>query len=160
METCRAKEVMVTGSQGLPPSNKYITRLVRSSLISFSIFAFTIDVVKLQSDPNITPETKLCKMEPVLSALAVAFAGTLASAEYTFDIPKDAVWVTSWDEFRAEAPKFDQYLDEKYGGFVLEVDNKIVLATDEQMTKSLHDFFSKMEAKDGAEGSPQMNTLQ
>ncbi|RBR24680.1 uncharacterized protein FIESC28_02453 [Fusarium coffeatum] len=89
-------------------------------------------------------------MKPSLSIFAAAFAGTLASAEYTVDIPKDAIWVTSWDEFHAEAPKFDQFLDEKYGGFVLEVDNKIVLATDEEMTKSLHDFFNKMGAKDDA----------
>ncbi|CAG7562605.1 unnamed protein product [Fusarium equiseti] len=90
-------------------------------------------------------------MKFALSILTAAFASTLAGAEYTVEIPKDAVWITSWGEFHAEAPKFDQYLDEKYGGFVVEVDNKIVLATDEEMTKSLHDFFSKMEAKDGAE---------
>jgi hypothetical protein len=39
-------------------------------------------------------------------------------------------------------------LDEKYGGFVVEVDNKIVLATDEAMTEKLDSFLKEMEEKD------------
>ncbi|KAH7182385.1 uncharacterized protein B0J16DRAFT_343616 [Fusarium flagelliforme] len=82
-------------------------------------------------------------MKFALSILTAAFASTLAGAEYTVEIPKDAVWVTSWDEFHAEAPKFDQYLNEKYGGFVVEVNKKIVLATDEEMTKVFMTFSAR-----------------
>ncbi|KAF5983334.1 ankyrin protein [Fusarium bulbicola] len=97
-------------------------------------------------------------MKPYLSFLAAAFASPFADAEYTVKIPEDAVWVTTWELFHAEAPKFDQMLDEKYGGFVVEVDNKIVLATNEEMTNKLDIFFKEMEAKDvDAEEEPQIS---
>lgn len=66
------------------------------------------------------------------------------SAKYTVEIPDDAVWVTNWDELHA-APRFGGVLLPKYGGFVIEVDEKIVLATDERMSREVLDLLTDLE---------------
>ncbi|KAG9506393.1 hypothetical protein J7337_003376 [Fusarium musae] len=71
----------------------------------------------------------------------------MANAKYTVEIPEDAVWVTNWDELQA-APRFAGVLLPKYGGFVIEVDEKIVLATDEQMSKEVLDLLTDLEKND------------
>ncbi|EWY99924.1 hypothetical protein FOYG_03851 [Fusarium oxysporum NRRL 32931] len=72
-------------------------------------------------------------VSPLLTTL---LAGSMVSAKYTVEIPDDAVWVTNWDELHA-APRFEGVLLPKYGGFVIEVDEKIVLATNERMSKEV-----------------------
>ncbi|KAG5807957.1 hypothetical protein H9Q74_014461 [Fusarium xylarioides] len=68
----------------------------------------------------------------------------MVDAKYTVEIPEDAVWVTNWDELHA-APRFGGVLLPKYGGFVIEVDEKIVLATDEKMSKEVLDLLTDLE---------------
>ncbi|WKT43651.1 hypothetical protein QSH57_008487 [Fusarium oxysporum f. sp. vasinfectum] len=74
-------------------------------------------------------------------------AACMVSAEYTVEIPDDAVWITNWDELHA-APRFEGVLLPKYGGFVIEVDEKIVLATDERMSKEVFDLLTDLEKDD------------
>ncbi|KAF5700852.1 hypothetical protein FMUND_14170 [Fusarium mundagurra] len=83
-------------------------------------------------------------MKLVLSLLATLLSGSMVSAKYSVEIPDDAVWVTNWDELHA-APRFGGVLLPKYGGFVIEVDEKIVLATDEQMSKEVLDLLTHLE---------------
>ncbi|RBA10433.1 hypothetical protein FPRO05_05022 [Fusarium proliferatum] len=81
------------------------------------------------------------------SLLTTLLAGSMVSAKYTVEIPDDAVWVTNWDELHA-APRFGGVLLPKYGGFVIEVDEKIVLATDEKMSKEVLDLLTDLEKND------------
>ncbi|KAG4274426.1 hypothetical protein FPRO04_09384 [Fusarium proliferatum] len=81
------------------------------------------------------------------SLLTTLLAGSIASAKYTVEIPDDAVWVTNWDELHA-APRFGGVLLPKYGGFVIEVDEKIVLATDEKMSKEVLNLLTDLEKND------------
>ncbi|KAM0080290.1 hypothetical protein ACKRZS_007550 [Fusarium odoratissimum] len=83
----------------------------------------------------------------VSSLLTTLLAGSMVSAEYTVEIPDDAVWVTNWDELHA-APRFEGVLLPKYGGFVIEVDEKIVLATNERMSKEVFDLLTDLEKND------------
>ncbi|KAF4501856.1 Ankyrin repeat domain containing protein 50 [Fusarium agapanthi] len=83
----------------------------------------------------------------VSSLLATLLAGSMVSAKYTTEIPDDAVWVTNWDELQA-APRFGGVLLPKYGGFVIEVDEKIVLATDEQTSKEVLNLLTDLEEND------------
>ncbi|KAF5987960.1 ankyrin protein [Fusarium bulbicola] len=78
------------------------------------------------------------------SLLTTLLAGSMVSAKYTTKIPHDAVWVTNWDELHA-APRFEGVLLPKHGGFVIEVDEKIVLATDEHMSKEVLDLLTDLE---------------
>ncbi|KAF5581270.1 ankyrin repeat domain-containing protein [Fusarium pseudocircinatum] len=78
------------------------------------------------------------------SLITTLLAGSMVNAKYTVEIPEDAVWVTNWDELQA-APRFAGVLLPKYGGFVIEVDEKIVLATDEQMSKKVLDLLTDLE---------------
>jgi hypothetical protein len=91
------------------------------------------------------------------SLLAALFAGNLVNAKYTVQIPDDAIWVTTWEQYHADAPQFGKTVLYKYGGFVVEVDDKIVLATDEKMTKEIHDLLTGLE-KDDAESESQPQT--
>ncbi|KAF5642250.1 uncharacterized protein FTJAE_3725 [Fusarium tjaetaba] len=86
-------------------------------------------------------------MKLIPSLLTTLLAGSMANAKYTVEIPEDAVWVTNWDELQA-APRFAGVLLPKYGGFVIEVDEKIVLATDEQMSKEVLDLLTDLEEND------------
>lgn len=63
-------------------------------------------------------------------------------------IPDDAIWVTSLEQYHAEAPQFDRMVLYKYGGFVIKVDDKIVLATDETLTKEIYDLLTELEESD------------
>jgi len=83
----------------------------------------------------------------VSSLLTTLLAGSIVSAKYTVEIPDDAVWVTNWDELHA-APRFGGVLLPKYGGFVIEVDEKIVLATDEKMSKEVLNLLTDLEKND------------
>ncbi|KAK2130692.1 ankyrin repeat-containing domain protein [Fusarium oxysporum II5] len=87
------------------------------------------------------------KMKLISSLLTTLLAGSMVSAEYTVEIPDDAVWVTNWDELHA-APRFEGVLLPKYGGFVIEVDEKIVLATNERMSKEVFDLLTDLEKND------------
>ncbi|KAG4263778.1 hypothetical protein FPRO03_09054 [Fusarium proliferatum] len=80
----------------------------------------------------------------LMVSTAVVF---IMSAKYTVEIPDDAVWVTNWDELHA-APRFGGVLLPKYGGFVIEVDEKIVLATDEKMSKEVLNLLTDLEKND------------
>ncbi|KAF5636893.1 ankyrin protein [Fusarium sp. NRRL 25303] len=84
------------------------------------------------------------KMKLISSLLTTLLAGSTVSAKYTVEIPDDAVWVTNWDELHA-APRFGGVLLPKYGGFVIEVDEKIVLATDERMSREVLDLLTDLE---------------
>ncbi|KAH7222590.1 uncharacterized protein BKA55DRAFT_546102 [Fusarium redolens] len=86
-------------------------------------------------------------MKLISSLFTTLLAGNVVSAKYTVEIPEDAVWVTNWDELHA-APRFEGVLLPKYGGFVIEVDEKIVLATDEQMSKEVFDLLTDLEKND------------
>ncbi|KAF5974914.1 hypothetical protein FCOIX_7953 [Fusarium coicis] len=86
-------------------------------------------------------------MKLIPSLLNTLLAGSMASAKYTVEVPEDAVWVTNWDELQA-APRFAGVLLPKYGGFVIEVDEKIVLATNEQMSKEVLNLLTDLEKKD------------
>ncbi|KAF5540016.1 ankyrin repeat domain-containing protein [Fusarium mexicanum] len=81
------------------------------------------------------------------SSLLTLITGSVVNAKYTTKIPEDAVWVTNWDELHA-APQFGGVLLPKYGGFVIEVDEKIVLATDERMSKEVLDLLTDLEKND------------
>jgi hypothetical protein len=71
------------------------------------------------------------------------------SATYTVEIPKDAIWVKNWDQLHEMGAKYpDTALNEKYGGNVIEVDGKIVLATDEAMTKQIEGLIKELEKND------------
>ncbi|KAF4417042.1 hypothetical protein FACUT_12520 [Fusarium acutatum] len=83
-------------------------------------------------------------MKLISSLLTALVTGSVVSAKYTVKIPDDAVWVTNWDELHA-APRFGGVLLPKYGGFVIEVDERIVLATDEQMSKEVLDLLTDLE---------------
>ncbi|KAI3575665.1 ankyrin repeat-containing domain protein [Fusarium oxysporum f. sp. albedinis] len=87
------------------------------------------------------------KMKLISSLLTTLLAGSMVSAKYTVEIPDDAVWVTNWDELHA-APRFEGVLLPKYGGFVIEVDEKIVLATNERMSKEVFDLLTDLEKND------------
>ncbi|KAF4333484.1 hypothetical protein FBEOM_12692 [Fusarium beomiforme] len=79
----------------------------------------------------------------------VLLTGSFVSAKYTVEIPKDAIWVTDWDQLHEMGAKYpDTALVEKYGGNVIEVDGKIVLATDEEMTKQIEDLVKELEKND------------
>ncbi|EXK82934.1 hypothetical protein FOQG_12766 [Fusarium oxysporum f. sp. raphani 54005] len=83
------------------------------------------------------------------SFLKVLLTGSFVSAKYTIKIPKDAIWVTNWDQLHEMGAKYpDTALVEKYGGNVIEVDGKIVLATDEEMTKQIDSLIKELEKDD------------
>ncbi|KAG7436911.1 hypothetical protein Forpi1262_v002268 [Fusarium oxysporum f. sp. raphani] len=86
-------------------------------------------------------------MQLISSLLSTLLTSSMVSAEYTVEIPDDAVWITNWDELHA-APRFEGVLLPKYGGFVIEVDEKIVLATDERMSKEVFDLLTDLEKDD------------
>ncbi|KAL5625738.1 hypothetical protein FOBRF1_000081 [Fusarium oxysporum] len=86
-------------------------------------------------------------MKLISYLLTTLLAGSMVSAKYNVEIPDDAVWVTNWDELHA-APRFEGVLLPKYGGFVIEVDEKIVLATDERMSKEVFDLLTDLEKND------------
>ncbi|KAF4454922.1 hypothetical protein F53441_2661 [Fusarium austroafricanum] len=88
------------------------------------------------------------KFNPLSSILEALFETNFAKAGYTVHIPDDAIWITSWNQFRSEAPKFGKMVVYKYGGFVIEVDEKIVLVTDAKMTKEIYDLLTKLENND------------
>ncbi|SCO16926.1 related to ankyrin [Fusarium fujikuroi] len=90
---------------------------------------------------------KAIKMKLISSLLATLLSNSMVSAKYTVEIPDDAVWVTNWDELHA-APRFGGVLLPKYGGFVIEVDEKIVLATDEKMSKEVLNLLTDLEKID------------
>ncbi|PNP86532.1 hypothetical protein FNYG_00234 [Fusarium nygamai] len=102
-------------------------------------------------------------MKLILSLLATLFTGSMVNAKYTVEIPEDAVWVTNWDELHA-APRFGGVLLPKYGGFVIEVDEKIVLATDEGMSKEVLDLLTDLEKNDpqpeGEQTTPDKRNLE
>lgn len=51
------------------------------------------------------------------SFITVVLVGSFASARYTVDIPKDAIWVTNWDQLHEMAAKYpDAVLVSQYGG--------------------------------------------
>ncbi|KAI5458362.1 hypothetical protein BGZ63DRAFT_393187 [Mariannaea sp. PMI_226] len=80
------------------------------------------------------------------SFLTVLLTGSFVSAKYTVEIPKDAIWVTNWDQLYEMAAKYpDTGVVLKYGGNVIEVDGKIILATDEEMTKRIDDLIEELE---------------
>ncbi|CAF3473601.1 unnamed protein product [Fusarium graminearum] len=88
-------------------------------------------------------------MRTVSSVLAFLLAGGFVSASYTVEIPEDAIWVTSWDQLHEMAAKYqDTALEPKYGGNVIEVDGKIVLATDDKITKEIDDLVQQLEKND------------
>lgn len=62
----------------------------------------------------------------------------MSVSNYTVPIPKTAIIVTTWDEYHIEGAKFpDEMVNRKYGGFVIEVDDEIKLATDTYMTQQI-----------------------
>ncbi|KAF4957015.1 hypothetical protein FGADI_3428 [Fusarium gaditjirri] len=80
------------------------------------------------------------------SFLTVLLTGSFVSAKYTVEIPENAIWVTNWDQLHEMGAKYpDTALFEKYGGNVIEVDGKIVVATDEKMTEEIDNFIKELE---------------
>ncbi|KAF0645915.1 hypothetical protein FPSE5266_11098 [Fusarium pseudograminearum] len=81
-------------------------------------------------------------MRTVSSVLAFLLAGSFVSASYTVEIPEDAIW----DQLHKMAAKYqDTALEPKYGGNVIEIDGKIVLATDDKMTEEIDDLVEQLE---------------
>ncbi|KAF4953952.1 hypothetical protein FGADI_5601 [Fusarium gaditjirri] len=80
------------------------------------------------------------------SLFTTLLAGSMVNAKYTIEIPEDAVWVTNWNKLHAAA-RFERVLfpQVKYGGFVIEVDENIVLATDEQMSKDVLELLTGLQ---------------
>ncbi|UPL02868.1 hypothetical protein LCI18_013802 [Fusarium solani-melongenae] len=98
------------------------------------------------------------KMKIESSLLTALLTGSLVSAKYTVEIPKDAIWVTNWDQLHEMAAKYpDTALVEKYGGNVIEVDGKIVLATDQEMNEQIDDLIEQLE-KNNPEGETEPKT--
>ena len=59
----------------------------------------------------------------------------MATTNYTVPLPETAVVVSTWNALHAEGAKYpDSMLIGKYGGFVIEVNDIIMLATDDNMT--------------------------
>ncbi|PTD05056.1 hypothetical protein FCULG_00000103 [Fusarium culmorum] len=88
-------------------------------------------------------------MRTVSSVLLFLLAGSIVSAKYNVEIPGDAVWVTSWGQLHEMAAKYqDTALEPKYGGNVIEVNGKIILATDDKMTKEIDDLVEQLEKND------------
>jgi L-2-hydroxyglutarate oxidase LhgO len=70
-------------------------------------------------------------------------------AKYSIEIPKDVIWVTNWDQLHEIGANYpDTALVEKYGGNIIEVNGKIVVATDEEMTKQIDDLIKELEKND------------
>ncbi|KAF4991743.1 hypothetical protein FGRMN_7633 [Fusarium graminum] len=93
-------------------------------------------------------------MKQTRFSLLIAFlASDLMSSKYTVEIPKDVIWVKNWDQLHAMAARYqDTALVPKYGGNVIEVDGRIILATDEKMTKQIDDFIKELEKDDPGVG--------
>ncbi|UZP40448.1 hypothetical protein NXS19_008264 [Fusarium pseudograminearum] len=98
-------------------------------------------------------------MRTVSSVLAFLLAGGFVGASYTVEIPEDAIWVTTWDQLHEMAAKYqDTALEPKYGGNIIEIDGKIVLATDDKMTKEIDDLVEQLEKNDPeAEEEPKIS---
>ncbi|KAM5385212.1 hypothetical protein ACJZ2D_001173 [Fusarium nematophilum] len=86
----------------------------------------------------------------------------MATSNYTIELPLSAVIVTTWDEFHTEGRKYpNSAVVPKYGGFVIEVDEEIKMATDEKMTQEVAEKLASLslrddgEAADGVEESPE-----
>jgi hypothetical protein len=59
----------------------------------------------------------------------------LALSGYSVEIPETAIIVSSWESLHSESEQFpDSMLMPKYGGNVIEVDGRIMLATTEDLT--------------------------
>ncbi|EWG55282.1 hypothetical protein FVEG_17487 [Fusarium verticillioides 7600] len=79
----------------------------------------------------------------------VLLSGSFVRAKYSIEIPKDAIWVTNWVQLHEVGANYhDTALVEKYGGNVIEVNGKIVVATDEEMTKQIDDLIKELENND------------
>jgi hypothetical protein len=62
----------------------------------------------------------------------------MATNNYTITIPESVTIVTTWNELRAQVPKYlDSMLVEKHGGYVIESDDTIVVATSDNLTEEV-----------------------
>jgi hypothetical protein len=63
----------------------------------------------------------------------------MSLASYTIEIPETAIIVSDRETLYAAATEFpDSALSSKYGGNIMEVDGRVVLATDEEMTRQIN----------------------
>lgn len=69
----------------------------------------------------------------------------MATSNYSVEIPATAIIATTWDMFHKEAARFpDNMAVYKYGGYVIEVDGVIKLATDDTMTQLITDKLNSL----------------
>ncbi|KAL3593240.1 hypothetical protein FPOAC2_07535 [Fusarium poae] len=101
-------------------------------------------------------------MRTISTIIAIMVTGRFVTCDYTVEIPDDAVWVTDWDQLHEMAAKYqDTALEPKYGGNVIEVDGKIVVATDDGMTKQIDDLVQELVKNDAeVEEEPQISKRQ
>ncbi|KAM0703582.1 hypothetical protein Q7P35_009521 [Cladosporium inversicolor] len=72
---------------------------------------------------------------------------SLALSAYTVEIPESAIIVSDWDSLHAESDRFpNSMLMPKYGGNVIEVDRKIMLATTENLTLEIQNVVDNIPA--------------
>ncbi|KAI1935650.1 hypothetical protein LOZ66_005190 [Ophidiomyces ophidiicola] len=85
----------------------------------------------------------------------------MSTANYTIELPKTAIIVTTWVEYHTEAAILDYMVIPKYGGYVIEIDGEIKLATDDNMTKLIKaklDSLTPLEGSDVDEPQSSDNT--
>lgn len=71
----------------------------------------------------------------------------MALSAYTVEIPESAIIVSDWDSLHAESDRFpNSMLMPKYGGNVIEVDRKIMLATTENLTLEIQNVVDNIPA--------------
>ncbi|KAG9256796.1 uncharacterized protein F5Z01DRAFT_488571 [Emericellopsis atlantica] len=81
------------------------------------------------------------------SARALQARGT---ASYDIEVPSTAAVVYDWDSLYSQAALYpDSTLDLKYGGWVIEVDDSIVLAIDDSFVQELSDAATAQDDDEG-----------
>jgi hypothetical protein len=87
---------------------------------------------------------------PRACQLVLFFAlSVMATTTYNTGIPESAIIVSSWETFYKEAGHYpNSAMEDKYGGYVIEVDGKIVVATDDAMTENIRSHLADIEARD------------
>ena len=96
----------------------------------------------------------------LVGLVAGTIAGAVAVREengYTVELPSSAVVVSDWDSLKAETARYPETaLVYKYGGWVVEVDDVIVLAVDESMIQDITDADADEECDEAEEEDGQL----
>ncbi|KAM0714167.1 hypothetical protein Q7P37_010316 [Cladosporium fusiforme] len=99
---------------------------------------------------NFTGSMVFSSVFTLLTLCGNVIAGSVSG--YATTIPESAVIVSDWTSLYTGIAKYpDSILDEKYGGRVIEIEGKIVLATDDDMTRQINekiDAFGPTTAED------------